>query len=73
MSEVVTWDFPPGAVAECQRISDRLRGAQDSQQVRAIADEERENVQTLAKGAKSKPLAINISDLKKYMQKNVKE
>jgi len=73
LTEAVTWDLGKRAVAECQRISDRLRGARNADELRTVADEERENVQTIAADPQSKPLARNIADLKNYMLKNVKE
>ena len=71
MNDVI-WSLPPDAVAECQRISDRLRGAQDRAEVNLIADDERQAVKKMASVEASKPLALNISNLKNYMLKRLK-
>lgn len=67
------WNLPADAVAEANRISERLRNAPDAVTVNDIADEEREAVKGLASNKATKPLAINISDLKTYMLKELRE
>jgi hypothetical protein len=69
LSADVTWNFGKGAVSEANRISERLRGASDPDELRMVADEERANVLSLSSDSTSKPLAINISNLKLYTQK----
>ena len=53
-------------IAEMNRIRDRLNAAPDAAALNLVADEERETVKRFAADAKTKPLAIIISNLKSY-------
>lgn len=52
---------------EANRIKDRLRACDTADQVRNVADEERETVREMAKSAEGKTQAIQIANLKAYM------
>jgi uncharacterized protein GlcG (DUF336 family) len=53
-------------MTQAERIKDRLRACTTPQEIHAVADEERAAVLELAKDPETKPLAIQIANLKAY-------
>ncbi|GGE30102.1 hypothetical protein GCM10011360_17710 [Primorskyibacter flagellatus] len=51
---------------EANRIKDRLRACRTADEVRNVADEERETVLEMAKTPEGKTQAIQIANLKAY-------
>ena len=69
----MTFDFAPAGLIECDRISDRLRGANDAAEVGLIASEEREFVVSMLSKDESAPLGQAITHLKNYTLKQLKK
>jgi hypothetical protein len=51
-------------VKEAERIKDRLRTCATADEIEAVADQEREAVIAMHKDPQTKPLAIQIANLK---------
>ncbi len=53
-------------MSEAERIKDRLRACTCASEIHAVADEERDAVKSMFEGGETKPLAIQIANLKAY-------
>lgn len=65
-NENITFNLAPADLIECDRISDRIRGASDAAQVELIANDERAVVVAMLAKRESAPLGMAIKHLKSY-------